>query len=288
MGVKLNQFEVRTMCKDLMKKLWDEEFDLPIELSGRMSRTFGYFQYGRRKIMFGEKAGTYELIANLLKFSKELVGGAYNIETIESVIKHELCHYHMFMTGSNWHDGDYLFEKELIKIGASSTRTLKGAGEKHKSVCGKCGKITGTGKESTVKRRVNSGRYRSRCCGALIVYGGMEYLEDNNKVAAVASTLAKKISDQTNVKVAIEIAAQVIPEEIVTTPKVNTLDIDKIVKPGVRGMTGEILFPVMKELIDKKEEEKIKLIYKKYEKCCNQIRKYWNKKRLVYLEGLGL
>lgn len=280
MGVILNEYEVKVICKDLMKKLWNEEFDLPIYLSGRMSRKFGYLRITRNR-----RTGISK--AEFIKFSKELVGGAYNIETIESVMKHELCHYHMFMTGGNWHDGDYLFEKELVKIGSSSTRTLKSAGEQHKSICSKCGQVTNIGKEKTIKRRVQLG-YRSRCCGALIEYGGVEFVEDNNKVAEVTSTLVKKISNQVSENVAMEVAANSIPEIIKEEHKVNTLNIDDIVKPGKRGMTGEILFPVMKDLIDNKEKEKIKLIYEKYEKCFKQIRKYWNKKRLVYLEELGL
>jgi hypothetical protein len=32
-----------------MKKLWNEEFDLPIYLSGRMSRKFGYLRITKNR-----------------------------------------------------------------------------------------------------------------------------------------------------------------------------------------------------------------------------------------------
>jgi hypothetical protein len=215
------------------------------------------------------------------------------METIESVIKHELCHYHMFKTGANWSDGDYLFKKEIKKIGASLTGELKSAGLFHQSICSKCGKITNKGTEKKIKNRINSNKYTSKCCHVPIAYGGVSYLEDNNKVQPLTSQYAKRIKEiQTNIiskkESSIKDSIEQNYKVAIQPGKENILDINKIIQPGKRGMNGTILYPIVKELIDNKEEEKLRLINKEYNKYFIQIKKCWGKKRLNYLESIGL
>jgi predicted SprT family Zn-dependent metalloprotease len=171
MGKTYNVKELQKRCKEIAKEIWDIEFDLPIKISKRMTKSLGSY------------VSTRDNKPICLKFSYYLVStGHYNNETIESVIKHELCHWYICLKfPGKQHDGSPTFENEIKRIHSSSTRTLPVAGEIHKGVCKCCGKVViSKRKLSTLKKYFDFDKYSSGCCHTEIIYGGYEIIKDEN------------------------------------------------------------------------------------------------------------
>ncbi|MCL1949044.1 MAG: SprT-like domain-containing protein [Turicibacter sp.] len=104
---------------------------IPIEVSGRLSRSLGHFKYDARR---------NPLSITLAKrmFSLE------NQHLILGTLYHELVHYACFVKGAPYKDGHPYFERELIRCNAPATRT-QGYADKtqlkvHVYGCQKCQK----------------------------------------------------------------------------------------------------------------------------------------------------
>lgn len=93
---------------------------------------------------------------------------AHGREAVEGIIKHELCHYHLHITGRGYRHRDTDFKRLLAKVGGSrycqalpdkAKRTLP---FKYRLICLSCGM------EYKRKRRMDASRYRcGRCSGGL-------------------------------------------------------------------------------------------------------------------------
>jgi predicted SprT family Zn-dependent metalloprotease len=90
---------------------------------------------------------------------------------------HELCHWANLLLHKCVDDGSNDFENELKRVGASSSKTYERGGKYHVGKCKKCGKTVGEELNyETLKRRLNTNDYYTRCCHSQIVYGGtVEY-----------------------------------------------------------------------------------------------------------------
>lgn len=128
----LKHEELLKVCKYYMYELWGEKFDLPLKISKQLTKVLGYFSHTSISMQPIELKFSYNLLAN------------YKLSTIESVIKHELCHYHLFINKKPYTDGHPVFEKELKRIGGSTTNTVKHSGERYLCVCKGCGGICGS------------------------------------------------------------------------------------------------------------------------------------------------
>lgn len=181
MGVALNQKQVAELTEAMYKDLFHKEgLICPVTLNGRLTRTLGCFRYTRLS-----NATRFEIvdITGKLEISSRLVNGDYNIETITSVIAHELCHYHLYIEGSNQYgDGDYEFEQLIKKIGALSTGVISPT-VIYDLICSCCNRLLGS---TSSKRKadnyksINSRRI-SACCDAKVAYN-VRRLEDKYKV----------------------------------------------------------------------------------------------------------
>lgn len=96
---------------------------------------------------------------------------AFGTEEMEKIIKHELCHYHLHLSGRGYRHRDPEFKALLKKVGGSRyCQSLPGQTKRkvqpyrYKLLCSGCGM------EYLRKRRVDPERYLcGRCRGKLIL-----------------------------------------------------------------------------------------------------------------------
>ena len=256
----LTKTQLKDICKYYMFELWGERLEIPVEISGKLSKTFGYFQY---------ISSTKTPLK--LMFSKRLIEN-YKLSTIESIIKHELCHYHLFINNEPHDDGHPVFEAELARIGGSSTGTLAEAGEKYYCICKKCGKKIGPYDSEKIARKRVEQAYVSRCCGTRLNYGGVVNIEDNNKpikaniktksLEEVLKMTSKEINDYINGNIDDVITKETIIEEVNN----NNFDINDYVKVTSKKPTQGNVYDTLVILIDKKDINGIISLIKLYNK----------------------
>lgn len=94
---------------------------------------------------------------------------AYGHAEVESIIKHELCHYHLHLSGRGYKHRDEDFKRLLARVGGSRhCRALPGREKakklpfRYKLLCRSCGQ------EYLRKRKMDPSRYRcGKCSGRL-------------------------------------------------------------------------------------------------------------------------
>jgi hypothetical protein len=155
-------------CKEFALKNWNMEFNLPVEISTKMFKKLGYYQY-RKDVNVGIK----------MVFAQLLFSGYYKEETIDSVIHHELTHWALHIMEKPFKDKHPVFEAELRRVGGSSTKTIKIAGKLHNIVCCRCGETiaftTETGARNMLKR---IDKDVTICCRARYKHAGIVEVED--------------------------------------------------------------------------------------------------------------
>lgn len=101
----------------------------------------------------------------------------YDEETIEGVIKHELCHWALCKQGKPFDDGHPVFEAELVRVGAPSTKQITFKGKLYTAGCKKCQKEVVSRKSRGRLNKYLTGGYTSRCCRSPIVYQGVRNVQ---------------------------------------------------------------------------------------------------------------
>ena len=150
------EFELFKYGRDFLKENYPHIPMIPVKVNGRLSRALGRYMYQRT----GQAKGI-EISKNMIKH--------YPKEEILDTMRHELTHYALHYDGKPFFDGHPVFESELIKNNASSTRTKKFRGIKEviEYKCSKCNIESFTYTKAVAK---NPNRYRTRCCsGDLII-----------------------------------------------------------------------------------------------------------------------
>jgi SprT-like protein len=94
----------------------------------------------------------------------------YGIDEIISIIKHELCHYHLHQEGKGYRHKDENFKQLLKEVEAprfcKPLKKISLQNRIHKYVCSACERLYSR------KRKINTQRYR---CG--ICYGNLKFME---------------------------------------------------------------------------------------------------------------
>lgn len=275
--MKINNKELKLICDELMEQLWGDKLEIPVTISGRLTRSLGLFYY---RTVYNSGEFVREPIKIVI--SKQLTEH-YSLENIEGVIKHELCHYHLYKMGGNYSDGDKEFEDELKRIGSHSTRTLTRAGEVHKCICSCCGKVVRTtGSKATATRTINS--RISKCCKAKILYGGTHIENDSNEQNCNYQT-----SNYISVihKYAADSPSECLNKETNNNTNVTLkFSIEEVVVPGPRGVTCKQVYWAMRALTDERTEEakeKIKLVAKTYPQMFEKECRTFPKKRMEFI-----
>ncbi len=164
-------FQIRQRCKQIAEQFWGLNFDIPVEISKRMSSTMGQFTH-----IPSSKTSPSKAVK--LTFSYDLLVN-YKEDTIESVIAHEVCHWALFTLNQPNKDKHPYFESELKRVGGSTTRIIPHAGALHKVVCSGCGATMIRGTERQKNSYMKKVNYCvTKCCGVKFQYAGMEMVED--------------------------------------------------------------------------------------------------------------
>lgn len=267
----LNEKQLKVMAVNLAKQIWGVDYNLPIIVSKRMTSTLGYFQHNNVKRNVAR-------IPIKIQISWYLVNGNYTYETVESVMKHELCHWYLFITNQNFSDSDFTFKRECLRIGSHLTHTIKSSGSMYIGVCSCCERIIVKARTSE-KARKDCIKYRSKCHKAKLIYRGLEVIEDNN---------SNHITRQTNVGTSKidEMIAPIVtinfnkPElkNTADTTFVTNIEITDLVKAGPKGVTNFQMIPAMKLVLDENSKIKLAILKSSYPAVFESSLKYIGKK----------
>lgn len=156
--------ELKRYADNFLKKNYNLSLIIPLKLNGRLSRTYGRFNY---KI----DRNTGEKNPVSVELSKVFVENN-DKDIVLDVLKHELIHYALFMQGKPYSDGHPAFENELKKLGVVSQRTIgkyQIANKKQVYRCIKCNN------EYILLRKLRHNGMYHRCnCGGNIKYIGQK------------------------------------------------------------------------------------------------------------------
>lgn len=120
---KLDNEMLSIWANRISQHYWNVSLDCSIRFNGRLKRTLGWF-----RIVTTKRGNIVESKKIYIEISKKLViGNIENIEIIEKILKHELCHWYLYTYNNQegFEDGDEIFENELVRIGSISQKDLK-------------------------------------------------------------------------------------------------------------------------------------------------------------------
>lgn len=116
--MKERSLELEEKGKELAKKYWNMDFNLPVFLTDEIKNSlYGAYAYKYIRNRVGKVTGyspDYIMINSKKVFSDD---------QLIDLLKHELCHWACQQSGKPFLDGSKHFESELYRIGATSTRT---------------------------------------------------------------------------------------------------------------------------------------------------------------------
>lgn len=255
----MNIYQAEKRTRELAKELFGMEFHFPVVENGRLTRALGRYLYrGRGKTIYPAKI---ELASRLLT--------NYNVETIESVIKHELTHWALSVKGIPFQDGDPEFEAEIRRVGAHSTGIIRASGTLYTAKCSSCKKvIVKNNSEGCLWKYIKPGsRYQSKCCKSRIIRGEVIFEEDTNTITASPKRV---VPQQTPTKQA---AIQTVSEN--STRQV--VDLSDVLEKGPRGVTNKQMIPAIRKVLDMENKTLLLELEKSYPEVFNATIRYIGK-----------
>lgn len=279
---KISANAVKATVKDVCEKYFDFDFDkleVPVKINGRLSSTLGRVIYNTRGSKYVPKS---------IEFSKELVSGHYKMATVESVIKHEVCHLVLMVRGEEFGDGTKNFEDTVKKIGGTSTGTIKNVYEYY-AKCSCCGRRCLTsGKESSLKRYIDNG-YVSKCCNSPVILDGQGIGEDTTTFtnadageilrSNIQNKKAKKVN-KTNNKPAEKPAEKPNNDGMTIDPETHLI----APKTGKLKVNQTALWRTLTYYVDQQNDDEIKFLYKNFKDEFVKGYKCLTKNRIKYID----
>ena len=279
---KINLKVVEATVKDVCTKYFDIDFEslgIPVKINGRLTKCLG-------RVIYRHKA--YKVIPKSIEFSKELVSGNYKVETVESVIKHEVTHLALMLKGMEFHDGSTTFEETVKKIGGTSTRTIKSLVKYH-AKCSCCGQrcLTTTSKQQ-YKRYLDNMWKVSKCCSSVLVPDGETIVPDETKFENedAGELLKNNIERQQNKKVKKVNKSNVKPinktnnDDVMVDPETHLI----ASKNGQVKVNQTSLWRSLTYYVDKKNDNEIKFLYENFKNDFIKGYKCLTKNRMKYID----
>lgn len=143
------------MCNFADKFLMDNyglKRSIPIRISNRLKNSLGYFT---EYVDAPQGEGAVSITINTIMMNHA------TLEALHDTLKHELVHYALYMTGKPYLDGDDYFEKEIARLGISSTGNLY-VGEEYVIQCLACEELDIVKTKAVAHNR--NGKRKSKCC----------------------------------------------------------------------------------------------------------------------------
>lgn len=154
--------EITNKYKELAKSL-GEEYNTPVMINGRLTRTLG-------RVISDVRNG--KLFPRRIEISRQLLETATK-ESIDEVLIHEFCHWYLATTTHEDHGHDAVFKELCMRLGGGSGKTTTHVDRivensklfKYQCFCAECGKELGhysrAGKVIQYPER-----FYSYCCNA--------------------------------------------------------------------------------------------------------------------------
>lgn len=157
------------LVKNFLKKNFDLELTVPVEINNRLTRSLGRF------VHTSATPEKIEVSRSLIKYHTK--------EEMMDVLYHEAVHYACFVMSKPFHDGDRYFEETLKRLNVSPTNTIPFRGELHVCVCSKCGL------NNYSSSKYNFIKYKYKCMKCKDQLTGEIYTElgDSHKISAYYS-----------------------------------------------------------------------------------------------------
>lgn len=268
--MKMSEYQVINKCKVFAKEIFGKQLNIPVKFSGRMSSTYGYFQYAK---------SSHQSLN--LTFSNKLLDGRFKEDTIDSVILHELCHWYLFEMNLPHQDGTITFESKIKEIGASSTRTIRQP-VLNLIKCECCG-YTYKYSSSTTKYTKKGSRYTSHCCKAKLIDAGEQVQIDTYIRKPALDPKIEAIIQKYKIEKETEEEYRVFKKDIVIAAtkenKYKNLDgLNKILVPGRNGITNQQIIPAIKFILSNGTKEDLLKLKEDYSKQFESSIKYLGKK----------
>lgn len=259
----MNINKAQQLAKEYAMEYWGMRLNVPVLENNRLTRSLGRMCWQRNNYLNKYTPLKIDLSGRLLR--------NYSDETIISVIKHELCHWALLVQEKPFSDGHPVFERELQRVGASSSFTIQEAGNLHTVICKKCKKQAAKNESKNRLKKYILRSYTSRCCGSTLEWGPTIFIEDRNGEADNTQTRAVQRAQRQ--------AAMSAATTIRTEPKqdIKNSKLDDILIPGPRGVTNKQMIPAIKKAIDLNSKELIIELKNQYQSVLEGSYKYLGK-----------
>ena len=89
--INMDLLEIQNLCRKYAKEFWGLELDVPVLINSRMRSSLGFVKFQHHRPIS-------------IEFSKRLIDN-YSDQTIDGVIRHELCHWALAKLGKPFKDG---------------------------------------------------------------------------------------------------------------------------------------------------------------------------------------
>lgn len=140
----MDDLQLKTLIKQLSLTYFHQPYLGKAAFNNRLRTTGGRYLPGHRKIEINPK---YLIELGM----DELIG----------IIKHELCHYHLHITGENYRDRDASFQRFLKQVGAPKHCQPLPSVQKKPKIYYSC---TQCGQHYIRKKKIDLKRYRCGAC----------------------------------------------------------------------------------------------------------------------------
>lgn len=155
------------LATDFLHRHYEIALNIPIMRNNRLRTTQGRYVTKRDNTPL-----RMEISGQTLDYGTD--------DAILGIIKHECIHYALHQLKQPYKDGTALFESELRKHNAPSTRTML-IGKLYTFTCNQCGTIGETRRKQLMK---TPEKYRTTCCQAKLTWTG-ERIYDGSGVAKI-------------------------------------------------------------------------------------------------------
>lgn len=108
----LSMYQLKQYANKFLKENYNLTLSIPLELNGRMTKTYGWFKH---------KRGRKEPVC--VQLNKYFVENNEPVVVLD-VLRHELVHYALYMLDRPYRDGDAVFEGELKRLGVISQNNV--------------------------------------------------------------------------------------------------------------------------------------------------------------------
>lgn len=108
-------------CEDWFSRTFNLNLEINIKLNYRLTRMLGYFEYNSDSLEKRIFLGGLQASISFYLYGDDLAKDT----VIQQTLKHEMCHYYLYITHQNYADGHKDFENLIYSLGIESSGTTE-------------------------------------------------------------------------------------------------------------------------------------------------------------------